>query len=210
MNPQDVTVLIVDDSAMVRVGLKQTIDLEAGFTVVGTARNAIEALDIYQKHKPDIVVMDYRMPGQSGVDCTREILASDGAAKVVLFSAFESEEEVWRAVEAGVKGYLNKNASEGEELLEAIHEVARGRTFFPARIALKLAQRKAKPDLSERELQVLRELAKGSSNQEIVDALGVAMPTIKTHITNIRKKLGALDRTQAVVIAYKQGILHLE
>lgn len=207
---KEISVLIVDDNAMMRVGLSQTMTVEPGVVAAGTAANAVEALALYRKLRPDVVTMDYQMPGDSGVECTRQILAEFPDARVILFSVFEAEEDIWNAVQAGAKGYLTKKASEVDELMDAIREVAGGGTFFPARLAQKLERRKGKRELTARELDVLRELAEGFSNQEIVDSLDITMATVKMHILHIRDKLGAQDRTQAVVIAYKQGILRIQ
>lgn len=210
MSENKITVLVVDDSAMMRIGLTQSMNVETNVNVVASAENSEKALAQFREHQPDIIIMDYQMPGESGVECTRRILAESPTAKIILFSVFETEEDIWNAVQAGVKGYLTKTTCEVEDLLEAIHEVAQGKTFFPAHIMRKLDRRKEKPELTLRELDVLRELAEGLSNQEIMDTLKISMSTVKMHITNIRSKLDAQDRTHAVVNACKQGILKLE
>ncbi|MDZ8117554.1 response regulator transcription factor [Pontiella agarivorans] len=210
MSEPQISVLIVDDNAMMRIGLSQTMTVEPGVTPVGAASNGAEAFDMYLALRPDLVIMDYQMPYESGVDCSRRILKEDPEAKIIFFSVFESEEDIWNAVQAGVRGYLTKKASEVDELMEAIHEVARGGTYFPAGMLRKIERRKEKPELTPRERDVLKQLAEGRSNQEIVDALNISLPTVKMHIVHIREKLGAQDRTQAVVIACKQGLLRLE
>lgn len=204
-----VKVLVVDDNALLRVGLTETIAIEPGLEPVGAAANAEEALELVRRLKPDVVTMDYQMPGESGVECTKKILAEFPDMKVVLLSVFDSQEDIWQAVQAGVKGYLTKKAGEVEEVLEAIHEVAAGDTYFPASIARKIEARSGQADLTPREMEVLQLLADGCSNKEIVDRLGIALPTVKLHIINLREKLDAADRTQAVVHAFKRGILHL-
>lgn len=210
MNPKEINVLVVDDNAMMRIGITQTLTVEPGVHPVGAAADAIEALELYREFQPDVVTMDYQMPGADGAECTRQILAEYPDAKIILFSIFESEEDIWTAVQAGARGYITKRASEVEELLEAIHDVAEGREYFPARMAEKLASRKDKPELTPRELEVLKSLAEGRSNQEIMDALHISIPTVKMHIAHLREKLGAQDRTQAVVLAFKQGLLRIE
>ncbi len=207
---QEIRVMVVDDNAMMRIGLTQTMTVEPGVTPVGAASNAEEALKMYREIRPDVVTMDYQMPGETGIECTRKILNEFPDAKIILFSVFESEEDIWSAVQAGVKGYLTKKASEVDELMEAINEVMQGREYFPAIILKKIESRRDKPELTAREIEVLQELAKGSSNQEILDSLNISLSTVKMHITHIREKLGAQDRTQAVVIACKQGLLRLE
>ena len=131
-------------------------------------------------------------------------------AKVILLSVFDSEEDIWKAKQAGVKGYLTKKAGEIEDVIEAIQEVSSGGTYFPSSIAQKLEKRKKLKSLTEREMTVLRLLAEGLSNKEIEDALGISLPMVKLHVVNLREKLGAVDRTQAVVQALKRGILHLD
>lgn len=207
---ESLKIMVVDDNALLRFGLVGAINMEPGFECVGDADSSDAAVALYEKVKPDIVTMDYRMPGESGVECTQRIMAMDPDAKIILFSVFESEEEVWKAVQAGVKAYMTKSASAVEDVMEAIHEVAEGGTFFPAQIAQKVADRKKQEELTPRELEVLQLLGQGTSNKELVDHFNISMSTVKHHITNIREKLGAADRTQAVVIAYKRGILKLD
>lgn len=207
---ETIKVLVVDDNALLRFGLIGAIDLETEIETVGSAANAEEALELYRRAQPDVVTMDYRMPGIDGVECTRKILAEFPDAKIILYSVFESEEEIWKAVQAGVRGYLTKTASAVEEVMEAITEVAGGGSFFPASIARKLEARKQQQELTARELEVLRMLGEGQSNKEIMDYFDLSLSTVKHHITNIREKLGAADRTQAVVIAYRRGILKVE
>ncbi|MDZ8117794.1 response regulator transcription factor [Pontiella agarivorans] len=207
---ENIRVMVVDDNQLLRFGLLGAIDMEPGLEAAGDASSSEEAVELYQKMKPDIVTMDYRMPGEDGVACTEKIMAIDPDAKVILFSVFESEEEVWKAVQAGVKGYLTKSASAVEDVMEAIHEVAEGYSFFPASIARKISARKQQEELTPRELELLQMLGQGTSNKELVEYFNISMSTVKHHITNIREKLGAADRTQAVVIAYKKGILKLD
>lgn len=203
-------VLVVDDNALMRMGLTGAISVEPGLVAAGEAANAEEALAFVRTHQPDVVTMDYQMPGADGVECTRNILAEFPKTKVVLLSVFDSEEDIWQAVKAGVKGYLTKKAGGVSDVISAIQEVARGGTYFPAAIAQKLELRRRQTDLTPREHEVLKLLADGHSNKELADALNISLATVKVHIANLREKLGALDRTQAVVIAYKKGILHLD
>ncbi|MDF7824815.1 response regulator transcription factor [Pontiellaceae bacterium B12227] len=203
-------VLVVDDNALLRLGLTETFKIEPGLEPVGQAANAVEALELVRKLKPDVVTMDYQMPGDNGVECTKNILAEFPETKIVLLSVFDSEEDIWKAVQAGVKGYLTKKAGEVEEVLEAVQEVAAGGTYFPASIAAKLEERSGKDDLTPREMEVLKLLAGGCSNKEIVEELGISLPTVKLHIINLREKLKAADRTQAVVHAFKRGIIHVD
>ena len=207
---KDTTVMVVDDNAMLRFGLAGAISHEEGLELAGEAASADEAVELYRKLRPDVVTMDYKMPGENGAVCTRRILAEFPDAKVILFSVFESEEDIWKSVQAGVKGYLTKNAGAVEDVMEAIREVAGGGTYFPASIARKLETRLQQEELTPRELEVLQLLGEGKSNKEIVDHFDISLSTVKHHITNIREKLGAADRTQAVVIAYRRGIPQID
>lgn len=203
----NIRVLVVDDNAMMRRGLSETISVVPGLSTVGSASNGDEALERYRELQPDVVTMDYQMPGKNGVECTKEILAEFPDAKIILISVFDSEEDIWRAVKAGVKGYLTKRAGDADVMLEAICIVGEGESFYPECIAEKLEHRSQLAELTEREIRVLRLLAAGLSNKEIMDEMDLSLTMVKYHIVRIREKLGALDRTQAVVKAFERGIL---
>lgn len=207
---ETVRVMVVDDNELLRFGLVGAIDMEPGLQCVGEAGSSLEAQSLYQEIHPDIVTMDYRMPGENGVECIRKILALDPDAKVILFSSYESEEDVWMAVKFGAKAYLTKTAGSVSDVMDAIREVAGGGTFFPAQIAQKIELRMKQEELTRRELEVLRLLGQGKCNQELADQFEISIPTVKHHIKHIREKLGAADRTQAVVIAYQKGIIKLD
>lgn len=206
---KNIRVLVVDDNAVLRFGLTGAMTLEDGLEAVGSAANSEEAMALCRELNPDVITMDYRLPGEDGISCTQRILAEYPEAKIILFSVFEAEEDIWNAVQAGVKGYLSKNARDVEDVMEAIHEVAAGETFFPASIAQRLEQWKRQAHLTPREMDVLRLLPEGNSNKMIADELGISLPMVKFHVGNIREKLGAQDRTQVVSMAYKRGLLHL-
>jgi len=206
---KNISVLIVDDNAVLRFGLAGAMALEEGLEAVGSAATAGEALELFRTLRPDVVTLDYRLPGEDGISCARRMLDEFPGAKIILFSVFEAQEDIWRAVQAGVKGYLSKNARDVEDVMEAIREVAAGGTFFPASIAQRLEQRMQHGQLTPREMDVLRLLPDGNSNKMIADILGISLPMVKFHVGNLREKLGAQDRTQVVAIAYKRGILHL-
>ncbi|MEM6883795.1 MAG: response regulator transcription factor [Verrucomicrobiota bacterium] len=210
MSQKKIRVMVVDDNAILRQGLVGAMQFEPDLECIGEAGSAEEAAECYEDWKPDIVTMDYRMTGETGVVGTRRILEADPEARIILFSVFESEEEVWKAVQAGVQGYLTKNASAVDEVMEAIREVAQGGTYFPAAISQKLESRQQQEELTARELEILEFLSAGKSNKEIADHFDLSPSTVKHHITHIREKLGAVDRTQAVVIALKRGILHMD
>ena len=205
----EIKVLIVDDNAVLRMGLSHVIEIEDGYTVVGEASNAEEALVLYKRHEPDVVTMDYQMPGADGVACTQKIMDYDPNAKVVLLTIKELEEDIWNAVQAGCKGYLTKRAGEIEDVLQAIKEVASGNTYFPAKIASKLESRSLHQNLTPRELEVLQGLANGFSNKEIMEQLDLSEGTVKLHLANLRRKLNASDRTQALINGVKRGLVKI-
>ncbi|MEO0793903.1 MAG: response regulator transcription factor [Verrucomicrobiota bacterium] len=203
-------VLVVDDNALLRLGLTETISLEPGLELAGSAGSGEEALERVRELQPDVITMDYQMPGMNGVECTRQILEEFPGSKIILLSVFDTEEDIFKAQQAGVKGYLTKKAGEIEDVMEAIHEVSSGGVYYPSSIAQKLERRKTQKSLTDREMEVLKLLAGGRSNKEIEDELSISLPMVKLHIINLREKLDAVDRTQAVVQAFKRGILHLE
>lgn len=204
-----IRVLVVDDNPMMRFGLRGSLSTEPGIEVVGEAADGEEALALAREHSPDVITMDYQMPGDSGVEVTAKIIAEHPDVRVILLSVFDSEEDIWKAVQAGVKGYLTKTAGDVDELIEAVHTVAKGGEYFPAAISRKLEERRAQPDLTPRELEILKLLADGNSNKEMASILDISDETVKAHMSNLRDKLGAVDRTQAVVQAYKKGILRV-
>ncbi|MDP4693863.1 MAG: response regulator transcription factor, partial [Opitutales bacterium] len=131
-NSANIRVLVVDDNALLRLGLTETISIEPGLELVGSAENGESAIELVRELKPDVITMDYQMPGINGVECTRRIVEEFPNAKIILLSVFDSEEDIWKAEQAGVKGYLTKKAGEVEDVLEAIHEVAKGGTYYPS------------------------------------------------------------------------------
>ena len=206
---KQIKILVVDDNPMMRFGLRGSLSSESGFEVIGEAANGAEALAFVRAHRPDVITMDYKMPGDNGVVTTENILREFPDANIILISVFDSEEDIWKAVQAGVKGYLTKTAGDVDELITAVKTVCDGGVFYPEAIAGKLRKRRRMSDLSPREIEVLRLLAAGNSNKEIASALAISNETVKAHLSNLREKLGAADRTQAVVLAYEKGILHL-
>lgn len=202
-------VLIVDDHAMMRLGLAEAVAGERDMTLVGEASNGAQALELYRKLSPDVVTMDFQMPGADGAESTIRLRAEFPEAKVVLLSVFEGEEIIWRAVQAGASAYVLKSA-EIEDVLEAIRHVMAGDTYFPAAIASKLAARETRAALTPRELQVLRHIVGGLINKEIAAALGMSEATVKLHISNTLSKLGVADRTQAAIVAVQRGIVQLD
>ena len=202
-------ILIVDDHVMIRLGLVEAINGEADFKVVGQAGNSDEELAIYPQCHPDVVIMDFQMPGADGASVTSRLLTLHPNVKVLLHSMYEGEEDIWRSVEAGARGYVSKS-SDVEELLSALRHLVSGDTYFPPAIAAKLNARRKRHNLSPRELQVLREIVAGRSNKEIISSMKISEATVKMHIANMLTKLGVLDRTQAAIEAVRKGIIHLD
>lgn len=203
-----IRVLLVDDHAIVRQGLAAMIENEPDMTVVGQAGNGQEAIDQYRQLQPDITLMDLRMPHLSGVDATIAICAGFAQARIIVLTTYDGDEDIYRALRAGAKGYLLKDA-EPEALLNAIHIVHSGQQYIPFEVASKLVQRMNNPELSDREREVIHLMVDGLSNHDIGVALNITESTVKFHINRILSKLGVSDRTQAVVTALKRGLAKL-
>jgi DNA-binding NarL/FixJ family response regulator len=207
--PRKIRVLLVDDHFAVRVGLAASLKFASDMDVIAQGSTGSEAISLFREHRPDVVVMDWRLPGMSGVDAVKAIRREFREARVVMLSVYDGEEDIFRAIDAGACGYLLKS-SERDELLAAIRSVNAGERYFPAQVAQRLAQRMARPSLSDRELEVLRLIVKGRANKEIASDLGIAEITAKQHVSHILEKLGVLDRTQAATAAIQRGIVHLD
>lgn len=207
-NASPIRVLIVDDHFATRLGLAMPVNGEKDMTVVAEASTGALACKFYREHRPDVVLLDYRLPDQSGVETLEAIRSDFPKARVLMLSVFDGEEDIYRAVRAGAKGYLTK-AAECEEVLRAIRVIAGDGTYFPPDIAAKLHDREQRKALTPREIEILRLLVHGLSTKEIVDQLKMSMGTIRLHIRQILEKLDAFDRTRAVAIAIERGIVHL-
>jgi DNA-binding NarL/FixJ family response regulator len=204
-----IRLLIVDDHFVVRIGLTSALNLEPDLQVIAEARNGREAVALYQKHRPDVVLMDYQLPELNGAEATAAIRALDPHARIIILSVYKGEEDVHRAVEAGASGYLPKSA-EPRELIEAIRAIRNGDRYFPAAISAALAQRQARAKLSDREHEVLVMIVKGRSNKEIAAAMGISENTVKVHTTRVFEKLNVADRLEAATAAIQRGIVHLQ
>ena len=200
-----IRVLIVDDHAIVRQGLAAMIENQPDMMLVGQAGKGQEAIDQYRQLQPDVTLMDLRMPQVSGVDATIAICAEFAHARIIILTTYDGDEDIYRGLRAGAKGYLLKDA-EPDELLNAIHVVHNGQQYIPPHVGAKLAQRLNNPELTDRELEVLLLVAQGMSNLQISAALNITENTVKSNINHILSKLGAKDRTQATIIALKRGI----
>jgi DNA-binding NarL/FixJ family response regulator len=204
-----IRILIVDDHLVVRMGLKSMIDTQADMQVVAEAANGLEALEQFRRHGPDIVLMDLRMPGMNGVETTIAIREQFPAAHIILLTTYDGDENIYRALQAGARAYLLKDIPR-DEFLEDIRAVHRGQHCIPPAVAARLAQRMPCPELSVRELEVLKRIVEGMSNKEIASALSVTESTIKNHVNSILSKLKVRDRTQATTTALRRGIVMLD
>lgn len=206
--PAVIRVLIVDDHAIVRQGVAAMLENEPDMTVVGQAGDGQEAIAQYRQLQPDVTLMDLRMPNMSGVDATAAICAEFAQARIIVLTTYDGDEDIYRGLHTGAKGYLLKDA-EPAELINAIHVVHNGQQYIPSDVGAKLVQRMNNPELSDRELEVLHLMVQGLSNQEIGRSLNIAESTVKFHVNRVLSKLGVSDRTQAVVTALKRGIAKL-
>ena len=203
-----IEVLIVDDHPIMRVGIAAMISKCNEMRVVGFAGSGEEAIEKFTKHRPDIVLLDLRLPGMSGVETLQEIDRKFPGARIIILTMYEGDEDIHRAMNAGAKGYLAKGLAP-ETLLAAIRKVHAGGSYVPAPISNSLASRTSDTCLSARESEVLELLAKGKSNKEIALELGIRESTVKGHISVILTRLDANDRTQAVIAGLERGYIHL-
>ena len=215
----EIRILIVDDHEMVRDGLSVMMDREDDFTVVGEAKNGLEAVEQARSLRPDVILMDLRMPEMDGVEAMRQIRAEQDDIKFLVLTTFDTDEYIFDAIEAGAKGYLLKDTSR-EELFRAVRTVNRGESMIEPGVVARLLDRLTNlsrqaaqgPDhlaLSERELEVLQLMARGSANKQIAGDLSITESTVKTHVANIFQKLEVNDRTGAVTRAMQKGIIKL-
>lgn len=199
-------VLIADDHPVVRMGLAGMVTGCEGLCLVGQADSGESAVQQYRQLRPDLVLMDLRMPGLDGVGAIEAIRAMDPGARIVLLTTFDGEEDIYRGLRAGAKAYLLKDAPH-EQIIDCIRAVMRGQRYLPAPLALKLADRLDGDALSRRELEVLRQMSTGKSNKEIARITSITEGTVKFHVTAIMAKLGAKSRTEAVAVAIRRGLI---
>jgi len=203
-----IRVFVVEDHAVVRQGLIALLSTAPEIEVVGSAKDGQEAVDRYPSLMPDVTLMDLQMPVVSGVEAIQKIRLTVPAARFIVLTTFDGDEDIYRAMQAGAKAYLLKGM-EMEELIEAIRAVNAGRGRIPSVIAEKLAQRVGSEELSARELEVLKRIVAGRANKEIASDLHISEATVKSHVNSLLGKLGASDRTHAAVLALQRGIVHL-
>ncbi|QUY44953.1 response regulator transcription factor [Acaryochloris marina] len=204
-----IRLLVVEDHPVVRHGIIAILSQAEDMDVIAEAENGLEAIDQYQKHQPDITLMDLRMPHLEGVEAIARIRAKTSKAQIIILTTYDTDEDIYRGLQAGARGYILKDTT-ATELIHAIRTVHGGKRYIPSEVALKLADRIDDSDLTDRELEVLQLLSKGNSNQEIAAALTISEGTVKFHINNILSKLGVKDRTQAVIVALKKGLARLD
>ncbi len=210
-----IKVLLVDDHEMVRIGLAAVLDTEDGIEVVGEASNGMDGIRLALAYRPDVVLMDLVMDGMDGVETTAKLLEQLPECKVIVLTSYLDDSKLYPVIEAGAFSYLLKT-SRATEIAEAIRAASRGQSVLESQVAVKMMNRIRQPkpqeqarlhdDLTEREMDVLKRVAQGKSNQEIADELFIGVKTVKFHITNIFNKLQVDDRTQAAIYAHKQGI----
>jgi len=204
----EVRILVADDHFIVRMGLVALINTEPGLRVVAEADDGEKVVALYEQLRPELVLMDVRMPGRNGHEALRQIRRLAPEARVLMLSAFDGDEEIHTALEAGAQGYVLKSATD-KELIPAIHAVAAGKRWIPRDVASRLKTRQLYEQLTPREIDVLNALALGLANKEIADRLGISEYTTKDHLKSILAKLRVADRTQAVTAALQRGIIHL-
>jgi DNA-binding NarL/FixJ family response regulator len=203
-----IRVLSVDDHPLLREGLAAVINNQPDMVLVAQACNAQEALQQFRKHLPDVTLMDLRLPDKSGIDAMIAVRAEFPEARVIMLTTFEGDVEIQRALEAGARGYMLKSLPP-KELVEVIRQVHAGKKRIPPQLAAQLAEHLSDEDLTPREIEVLSQIAGGNRNRDIAEKLFITEETVKVHIKHIMEKLGASDRTQAVAIGVRRGIIEL-
>jgi two-component system NarL family response regulator len=207
-NEKKIRIMVVDDQAVVRQGFVVLVNLVSDMKVIAEAANGKQAVEQFRQHRPDVTLMDLRMPVMSGVEAIVAIRKEFPQARIIVLTTFDGDEDIYRSLQAGAHGYLLKDMF-FNELEDAIRTVHAGLRRIPNVVADRLAERMTSTDLTSRELEVLEQIVKGKSNKEIGTALRISEATVKSHINNLLAKLGVTDRTQAATTAIHRGLVHL-
>ncbi len=203
-----IRILVAEDHWIARIGIITALKMQRDMVIVGEAANGRQAVELFQKHIPDVAILDVRMPVLSGIDAAIAIRREFPRARLIALSTYGGDEDIRRALAAGVRAYLTKDVLH-DELVTAIRAVYEGGSYLPAGIAAALAAQMPRPDLSARELQVLELVVQGLLNKQIAHALNISEYTVKNHVKNILEKLEVEDRTQAAIVSIQRGIIHL-
>jgi two-component system, NarL family, response regulator len=206
MVDKSIRIMVVDDHPIVRSGLVLMINYTPNMEIVAEANNGLEAIEFFRQQRPDVTLMDLRMPEMSGADAIAAIHQEFTEAKIIVLTTYDGDEDIYKGLKAGAKGYIFKNAPV-DEIIRAIKMVNEGRKYIPPEVGEKLSERLNRPQLSNRELDVLKLVAKGLNNQQIASELYISESTVKYHINSVLSKLGVSDRTQATLVAIKRGIV---
>ena len=203
-----IRVFSVDDHPRLQEGLAAVINNQPDMVLVARASNAQEGMQLFRKHKPDVTLMDLRLPDKSGIDAMIAVRSEFPEARIIMLTTFEGDVEIQRALEAGARGYMLKSMPP-KDLVEVIRQVHAGKKRIPPQLAAQLAEHMSDEDLTAREIEVLSQIAGGNRNRDIAEKLFITEETVKVHIKHIMEKLGASDRTQAVAIGVRRGIIEL-
>ena len=204
-----IKILIVDDHPVVRAGLTSMLGTRPDLEVIGSSSSGEEAVEMTRAKNPDVLLLDLRMPGMSGIDTLQAIARTGSRTRTIVLTSFETDEDIYRAFQAGAQGYLLKDTSLAK-MVEAIMTVHTGKRYVPGHIATRLAERMMRTDLSARELEILKLLAKGLTNKEIAKVLGISDNTVRNHVNSIIEKLEVSDRTEAATTAIQRGIITVD
>lgn len=204
-----ISVLLADDHALLRAGVATVINQQPDMAVVAQAGDGHTALELYVRHQPDVALVDLRMPGMEGVELIERIRQQFPAARIIILTTYDTDDDIERGLRAGAKAFLMKDVST-QELVEGIREVYQGRTVVAPSVATKLAERMTQATLTAREMSVLRLVVHGKANKEIADDLFISEGTVKIHLTHLFQKLGVASRTEAIALAIKRGLVRLD